>query len=371
MANQVLDGYSLLVSNGKIVQIDLESKINSSTTYETIDGQGLYLSPGFIDIHNHGNSGYDFMDGTKEALDRISNYHLDNGTTSFLATIISQSYDNMIEAALNIKAYDNKDYSQLLGIHLEGPFFSMDKKGAQPGDHIKEPDLNFIEKIHHILGKKLVMVSLAPEKQGALELISYLKDKGIKVTMAHSNASYDETILAINRGLTIASHLYNGMRPFNHREPGIIGGSLTDDRVYCEIIYDRVHLHDVAVEIALRMKGKEKIVLVSDSMRAAGLVDGIYDLGGQKVTVKEGVARLEDYSLAGSTLNLRTGVYNMVKYMKRPLHEAVHIASLSPASAIGIERKKGSIDIGKDADLIVFDDHINIKSVIIGGRRRR
>lgn len=364
---EVLHDYGVVINEGKIKNIDLEQNINTELINKVIDGKGQYLSPGFIDIHNHGNSGYDFMDATEEAIENISKYHFKNGVTSFLGTVLTQSYENMVDTVRNITEYKKNTYSQLLGIHLEGPFFSLSKKGAQPEKYIKEADINFIKRIVDISGNKLKMVSIAPEKEGALELISYMTDNNITVSMAHSNATYDEAIKGINNGATIATHLYNGMRNFTHREPGIIGASLTNDRVFCEIIYDRIHLHDAAVEIALKMKTKDKIILVSDAMRAAGLNDGIYDLGGQEVIVKKGAARLKDGNLAGSTLNLRTAVYNMIKYLNVPVCDAVRMASLTPATAINIENKKGSIDIGKDADLILFDDDINIKIVVNAG----
>ena len=363
---RILHGYGVVINEGKIINIDLDKNIDIESMNEVIDGKGQYLSPGFIDIHNHGNSGCDFMDATEESIENISKFHMRNGVTSFLGTIITGSYENMINAAKNMTEYKD-NYSQLLGIHLEGPFFSLNKKGAQPEEYIKETDMSFIKKMIDICGNKLKMISIAPEKEGALEIISYLKTKNIIVSMAHSNATYDEAIKGINSGATIATHLYNGMRSFAHREPGIIGASLTDDRVFCEIIYDRIHLHDAAVEIALKMKTKEKLILVSDAMRAAGLNDGTYELGGQSVAVKEGAARLKDGSLAGSTLNLRTAVYNMVKYLDVLICDAVRMASLTPAAAINMDNKKGSIEIGKDADLILFDDDINIKSVAIAG----
>lgn len=365
--DEVLNGYGLVISEGKIARIDLEQNINIEAISKVIDGQGQYLSPGFIDIHNHGNSGYDFMDASKEAIDNISKYHLRNGVTSFLGTVISQSYGNMVNAVKNIFEYNNNNYSQLIGIHLEGPFFSAIKKGAQPEEYIKSPDMSFIKSIVDMFGNKLKMVSLAPEKEGALDLISYLKNENITVSMAHSNATYDETIEAINKGATVATHLYNGMRSFTHREPGIVGAALIDDRVFCEIIYDRIHLHDAATQIAIKMKTKEKIILVSDAMRATGLSDGIYELGGQEVIVKEGAARLKNGSLAGSTLNLRTAVYNMINHLNVPICDAVRMASLTPAETINIDDKKGSIELGKDADLILFDDDININCVLIGG----
>lgn len=366
---QVLNGYCVVVNHGIITGIDLEKNINLESVDEIVDGLGNYLSPGFIDIHNHGNSGFDFMDATEKAIDEIGRYHLQNGVTSYLGTVLTQSYENMMKAVLNIANYDKKEnISQILGAHLEGPFFSISKKGAQPEDFIKEPDLDFIKNILDISRNKLKMVSIAPEKNGASKLISKLKENNITVAMAHSNATYDETMNGIEHGATVATHLYNGMRSFNHREPGIIGASLDDERVFCEIIYDRIHIHDAAVKIALKLKGTDKTILVSDAMRAAGIEDGMYELGGQKVTVKEKAARLEDGSLAGSTLNLRDAVYNIVKYLNVPVCEAVKMASLSPAKAIGEDKNKGSIEIGKDADMIIFDDDINISAVIIAGK---
>ncbi len=358
---EVLSGYGVITGEGKITSINPEQNIKTESVDQIIDGKGMFLSPGFIDIHNHGNSGCDFMDATEEAIDKIGKYHLKNGVTSYLGTVLTQSYENMTKAVKNIAEYKNKDNSsQLLGVHLEGPFFSANKKGAQPEEFIKEPDMSFIKNLKDISGNKIKMVSIAPEKEEAPELISYLKENNIIAAMAHSNATYAEAINGIKHGATVATHLYNGMRSFTHREPGIVGASLTDERVYCEIIYDRIHLHDAAVQIALKMKGADKIILVSDAMRAAGLEDGEYELGGQKVTVKDRAARLEDGSLAGSTLNLRSAVYNMVRYLNVPIHEAVRMASLTPAKAVGIDKYKGSIEIGKDADLILFDDDINI-----------
>jgi N-acetylglucosamine-6-phosphate deacetylase len=367
--DQVLTDFCVVVNEGKITNIDLDKNINMKSMHVIIDGKGNYLSPGFIDIHNHGNSGYDFMDATEEAIEKIGQFHLQNGVTSYLGTVLTQSYENIIKAVDNIANYKNKEnLSQILGIHLEGPFFSISKKGAQPKEFIKEPDLDFINNIVTISNNKLKMISLAPERVGALELISKIKENFITVAMAHTDSTYDEAMEGIAYGATVATHLYNGMRNFTHREPGIVGASMSDERVFCELIYDRIHLHDAAVKIAMKLKGPDKTILVSDAMRAAGLEDGEYELGGQKVTVKEGAARLEDGSLAGSTLNLRKAVYNMVKYLKTPVCEAVRMASLSPAKAICVDKHKGSIEVGKDADMILFDDDINIRTVIVAGK---
>lgn len=366
--NSVEKGYGVVFNKGKIMDIDLEENINLELIGEVINGEGRFLSPGFIDIHNHGNTGHDIMDSTEETLDRIGEFHIKNGVTSYLGTIITSSYDNIITSIKNIVNYKNKKtLSKVLGIHLEGPFFSTLRKGAQPEEYIKEPDFEIVKEFVELSKDKLKMVSIAPELHGAIEIISYLKENDITVSMAHSNATFNEAKRGINHGVTVGTHLFNGMREFNHREPGIIGAALTDDRVYCELIYDRIHLHDETVKIALKTKGIDKIVLVSDAMRAAGLEDGEYELGGQKVIVNNGAARLENGGLAGSTLNLKDAVHNMVTMLNIPIQDAIRMATLSPAEAIGVSRVKGSIEIGKDADMLLFDENINISSVFISG----
>ncbi|MBC8591338.1 N-acetylglucosamine-6-phosphate deacetylase [Wansuia hejianensis] len=364
----VLYGYGVIVEDDKINNILEEENIDTKEFYNIIDGEGGYLAPGFIDIHNHGNSGFDIMDRTEEALDKIGEYHISNGVTSYLGTVITSSYEDMENAIKNIVEYKNKeDKSNIIGIHLEGPFFNIIKKGAQPEKHIKVPDRQEMEKILEISKGLLKMVSLAPELEGALGLIRYIKANNVTVAMAHTNSTYDEAKKGINNGITVATHLYNGMRGFNHREPGVIGASLLDDRVYCELIYDRFHLHDGAVKIALRSKGYDKIVLVSDAMMAAGLKDGEYVLGGQRVNVYDGKPRLESGSIAGSTLDLQRAVYNMVNYLQVPINEAVKMASLNPAKAINMDKELGSIEIGKIADFIIFNEDIEIQRVFLGG----
>lgn len=370
LPGKVLYNKELIVSKGKIQSIvDEVSTVDKlEGGYRLVDGGGMFLSPGFIDIHNHGSLGFDIMDRSKEALNGIGSYHIKNGVTSYLGTVITSSYENMKAAIENIVDYENKDTSKILAIHLEGPFFNREKKGAQNIDFIKDPDLGWIKNLLNISSGKLKMVSLAPELDRAREVIKYLKSKGVKVAIGHSSASYEEAKAAIDHGASIATHLFNGMRDFHHREPGLVGASLVDGRIYCELIYDRFHMHDAAVEIALKMKGYGKVILVSDAMRAAGLTDGEYELGGQAVWVKDGGARLESGTIAGSTLSLREAVYNMVKYLGVPINEAVRMASLNPAQALGFHKDIGSIEEGKRADLILFDKDINIKKVFSGGR---
>lgn len=367
---EIKKGYSLIINNGKIKDIIKNETIYKNQFDKIIDLEGKYLSPGFIDIHNHGNNGHDSMEGTYEALESMSKYHIKNGVTGYLATPMTNPKENILKAIENAARYiqeKNDKGAKVLGIYLEGPYFSQEKKGAQPSEYIKTPDIEEL-KMYIKEGKgNIKVVALAPEINNAKETITYLKEQGIKISAGHTNATYEETIEGIERGITQVTHLYNGMRSFTHREPGVIGAALTDERVYCEMICDGIHLHKAAMKMAVKMKGKDKIILISDAIMAAGLSDGEYELGGQKVFVKDGEARLESGVLAGSTLTLNRAVYNMVHLVGVPLKEAVQMASLNPARAIGIDKRKGSIEIGKDADIIAFDENLNVSFTMVEG----
>jgi N-acetylglucosamine-6-phosphate deacetylase len=367
--DKILEEYSLVMGNGIIERIT-KSEINDKSDYIVINGEGKYLSPGFIDIHNHGNSGFDTMDATPEALAEMSRFHLKNGVTGFCATTMTSSHKGIavsIKNAVNSLEKGVCAGARLLGMYIEGPYFCIAKKGAQPSEHIKDPNIAEIREFIKLGNGIIKFIALAPELEGALEAISLLRSKGIVVSAGHSNATYEETLRGINMGITEVTHLYNGQRSFNHRETGIIGAALLDDRVYCEMICDGIHVSPEAMRIAVKMKGRDRIVLISDAMRAAGLKDGEYDLGGQTVTVKGDEARLSDGTLAGSTLTLNKAVKNMVRLVGVPLCDAVKMASLNPAKSAGIADRKGSIAVGKDADLILFNDEISIKKAFVGG----
>ncbi|MEA1974995.1 MAG: N-acetylglucosamine-6-phosphate deacetylase, partial [Bacillota bacterium] len=368
--NEILEGQSLIVDNGKISEI-LNCEADLSFT-KIIDCENKYLSPGFIDLHNHGNSGFDAMDGTKEALEKIAKFHITNGVTSYLATTMTASSENTVNAIKNVVSYLEKDIdsdeAELLGLYLEGPYFAMEKKGAQPGQYIKEGSIAEVKEYIKAGNGFIKIIALAPEIENANEITRYLVNNGITVSCGHTNATYDEAMITINNGASEATHIFNGMRAFSHREPGIVGACLLDQRVSCEMICDGIHLHSGAMEIVYRMKGKENIVLISDAMRATGLEDGEYDLGGQTVYVNGYEARLGDGVLAGSTLTLNRAVKNMIELVDVPLQEAVLMATLNPAKKIGVEKTKGSIAIGKDADLIIFDADINIEKAFLKGK---
>lgn len=374
---EILEKYAVSIENGKIKNIGKDDDFNKDDFDEVINAEDRYLSPGFIDVHNHGNFGYSTMDGTFEALDSMSNFHLKNGVTGFLATTVTSSPEKTKEViktvadyieVQNIEDEQEKIDSQVLGLYLEGPYFSQIKKGAQPAEYIKNPDLEELKEFIRLSNGNVKIVALAPETPGALEAISYLRSEGITIAAGHTNATFEEAKVGIDRGITQVTHLYNGMRGFSHREPAVLGAALTDERIDCEMICDGIHLHTAAMQLAVKMKGNSGIILISDAMMATGIEEGEYELGNQKVFVKNGEARLADGTLAGSTLTLNKAVYNIVHMVNVPLKDAVRMASLNPARSIGLSNKKGSIEIGKDADLIIFDECINVSTVIVNGK---
>lgn len=366
---EILQGHVLAIEGGKIAGLYPQGDLPERDLDDVIDAQGNYLSPGFIDLHNHGNSGHDVMDSTSEALEAMAKFHAKNGVTSFLATTMTASFEDTLTAITNTAGYMasqeiTPEKAEVLGLYLEGPYFSAGKKGAQTEEYLKNPNLEEIHEFIEASRGHVRILSLAPELPGAMEVISFLKNQGITVSAGHTEATFEVMREGIHRGITQVTHLFNGMRAFSHREPGPIGAALTDDRVVCELICDGVHLHPAAMKLALRAKGRDKVALISDAMMATGLTDGAYSLGGQDVIVKGREARLEDGTLAGSTLRLNKAVYNMVHMVGTTLTDAVYMASLVPARAIGVHHRKGSIEIGKDSDLIVFDDELKVHKVI-------
>ncbi|MFP4077656.1 MAG: N-acetylglucosamine-6-phosphate deacetylase [Bacillota bacterium] len=367
-----LEGYSLLVEDGFIKGL-IAPEAPIPETNRTIDGEGNYLAPGMIDIHNHGNTGYDTMDATPEALESIATYHLKNGVTGYLATTVTSPHAMLLDAIDNVvefqrhQAWDDP-IATLLGIYFEGPFFNVKKKGAQPEKDIQSPDLSTLRSYIEQSPETFKVVALAPELDGALDMVEFLNQQGIECAFAHTDATYEETEKGIDAGIRLATHMYNGMRGFTHREPGALGAALTDDRVVSELIVDGVHLHKAAVDLALKTKGVERIVLISDAMRAAGLEDGTYELGGQTVVTKDGQARLDDGTIAGSTLDLNQAVKNIIRDNHVSIEDAFRMASLNPAKVIGLDDELGSIEAEKRADLVLLNEDFDVIRVFKAGQ---
>jgi len=315
-----------------------------------------YLIPGLIDLHIHGANGNDVMDGTIDALAAISCALAVEGVTGFLATTMTAD-SGRIEMALKAisAAMLNKEGAAILGAHLEGPFISRAKMGAQRGDVTQLPDIKLISQWQDVAKGVIKLVTVAPELPGALSLIKALCNMGVIASVGHTNATYVQTCDAIMAGCSQATHLFNAMRGLHQREPGAVGALLLSTEVHAELIVDGLHLHPAIVELALRLKGKERLLLVTDAMRAKCLSDGQYELGGQTVTVCSHKVTLEDGTLAGSTLRMPQAIKNMVQFTQCALEDAIGMASFNPARVLGIADRKGTIAIGNDADLVVMN----------------
>lgn len=357
---------NVFFENGKITEVS-----NRVPTDETvIDAKGLYVAPGMIDVHTHGRNGSDTMYATFKDLNNISVSELKTGVTSFLPTTMTMPAEDIKKAIA--AGYDNKDKvegAKILGMHLEGPFFSVKYKGAQPEECMIAPTVeNYLSFAgeHPDLVKK---ISLAPEIEGAVDLIKYLREQNVVVSMGHTDATYEEAVKAIEAGATSGTHTYNAMTPLKHREPGVVGAVMLHDEVYAELILDGIHVSFPAAKILSRMKGADKLILITDSLEAAMLPDGTYELGNQKVYVKDGQARLKSGNLAGSTANLNQCVRNAYKHLDLPLYEAIGYATKNPADHLGL-KDYGRIKEGCVADMILIDDEIDIKRVILNGETK-
>lgn len=335
-----------------------------------------YLIPGLIDCHMHGAAGYDVMDADVDGLAQIAKSLVKEGTTGFLATTMTMD-DSSIESALKSVAEYNlgghKDFkkgSKILGVHLEGPFLSTKHPGAQNKAHIKKPDIELFDKWQDISLNSIKLITIAPEEPNGIGFIKHLKDNGVVVSIGHSDATYEQANEAISAGACHCTHLFNAMRPFHHREPGLPGAVLVSDEIMAELIVDGVHLHAGSVKLALKAKGLDKLMLVTDAMRARCLGNGDFDLGGQNVRVDGMEARLDSGVLAGSVLTQYQALKLFIEQVgssMADLADAVKLSSENPAKQLNIFHKYGSLEPGKAADMVVLDKNLDVKNTYIDG----
>lgn len=358
-------------SNGELAFVDgIFVDANALTDSEVIDGEGLYAIPGLVDLHLHGALGGDASDGSLQALEQMAAYELYQGVTSICPATMTIPFDELKCAVQNINKFArtvNAKCSRIIGINMEGPFISPKKKGAQKAEDILKADVKTFRELNEASGKFIKLVDLAPEMDGALEFIDQVKDE-VRVSLAHTNANYDEASRAFANGAKHVTHLFNAMPSLHHREPGVIGAAFDNTDVKCELIVDGVHSHPAVVRASFAMFGYERIILISDSMRATGLADGEYTLGGQKVIVKGNEARLEDGTIAGSVTNLMNCLRKAVSF-GIPLGQAVYSASTNPAIALGMDDKIGSLEKGKIADFVLLDKDLQIKAIYLAGNK--
>ena len=360
----VLEKGEVLIEGATIVEVGHQIERRGDVQ---IDADGGYIMPGFIDMHIHGAAGADVMDATAEALTTMANVLPREGTTSFLATSMTQAPEAIEAAMKNVATFSTKaGQAEMLGLHLEGPFVSAKRAGAQPIEHICPPNAKQFDQWQEAASGKIRMVTLAPEEPNGMSFVKKLASEGIVASMGHTDATISQMEEAAQAGAIQATHLYNQMSPFHHREPGAIGGALLTDSLSAEIIADFIHSHPKAVELAYRVKGPNKIILITDAMRAKGLPPGEYELGGQPVHVSATDARLSDGVLAGSILTMEDAVKNMVRTLNVGPVDIAKITSGNAARQLGLS-KKGSIAVGMDADIVLLDQEWNVMRTICNG----
>lgn len=348
--------------------VDSASMDDCSVDDIMIDGTGLYAIPGLTDIHFHGCAGYDFCDATQEAIEKMALYQAKNGITTICPATMSIAEETLSEICDAAVAYENKTGATLSGINLEGPFISVGKKGAQNQKYIRCPDISMYRRLQKKSGNLIKLVAIAPEEEGAMEFITELKNEVI-LSLAHTEADYETAVEAFSKGASHVTHLFNAMPPFLHRDPGVIGAACDSPNCKVELICDGIHVHPSVVRTTFKMFGKNRVILISDSMKATGLADGEYSLGGQAVSVKGKIATLRnDGALAGSVTNLMDCMKNAVREMGISLEDAVQCAAVNPAKEIGIYDKYGSITPGKIANIVLLDQELKTQHVILRGK---
>ena len=366
----------MIIKGGKVFQEDgsfleqalyindhrLVDKAEHQDDEKVIDAEGLLVLPGLVDIHSHGAAGEDFSDGNPEGLKKILQYEKRCGITSYCPTSMTFPKERLRQIFASIKGAQTEEEAKVVGINMEGPFLDPAKKGAHVEEWIAAPDAAFVRELNQDVDGLVRLVTLAPNMDGAEEFIKEMHEE-VCISLGHTAADYDCASRAMKLGAHHVTHLYNAMQPFGHRAPGLIGAAMDDPECTVELICDGYHIHPSAIRAAFRMFGPERVILISDSMRATGMENGTYELGGQEVTVKDRKAVLKDGTLAGSATNLYGCMCKAIEF-GIPLEQAIMAVTANPARSIGIFDQVGSIRIGKQADLLLVSENLELKRVI-------
>ncbi|MDV7766411.1 N-acetylglucosamine-6-phosphate deacetylase [Peribacillus sp. CSMR9] len=364
------NGY-IKVVDGKIAEVGPVNQYKHDDDVKVITLSSDYqVIPGAIDIHIHGASNSDAMDATHEALSTMAETLPKEGTTSFLATTMTQTTEAIESALLNAGKYienQSQEHAEIIGVHLEGPFISPVRKGAQPEEHIVDPDVTLFKRWQEMAENQIKLVTLAPEQPNGLDLAAHLKATGVVASIGHSDATYDQIDEAIQAGTTHVTHLYNGMRGLHHREPGVLGAAYLRDELYVELIADGIHCRPEMIKLAYNQITSERMILITDSLRAKWLEKGTYDLGGQPVYVNETKATLSDGTLAGSILKMNDAIKNTMEYTDCSMTDIIKMTAENPAKQLRIFDRKGSIQVGKDADLVILNDRLDVEMTFCRG----
>jgi N-acetylglucosamine-6-phosphate deacetylase len=363
-----IEGAGILMRDGVIDAIGLRADMTLPAGAQEVQTSGRFAAPGFVDVHIHGAGGRDVMEGSAEALSAVCKMLATHGTTSLVATTITAKTEEICRSAEGISKYiceqhlSGEPRAEVLGIHFEGPFLSPVRPGVHPVDCLKLPTAELLAKFVEASGGHALMLTIAPELLGALPCIDAARKAGIVAGIGHTDATYEQARAAFARGAHHAVHVYNAMRPFSHRDSGVIGAVLTTPEVTAELIADGVHVDETAMRLLIQAKGSSGVILISDGTAATGMPDGKYMLGTLEVAVRGGVVRNAGGKLAGSALTLDRGLRNIVG-LGVPVADALRMLTLNPATLLGIEFKKGSLRVGADADVLVMDEGLNVTQV--------
>jgi N-acetylglucosamine-6-phosphate deacetylase len=368
---RMLDLPIVEIEDGQIASIGFRAGLELPANARILEYPGATLAPAYLDVHIHGAAGHDVMEATPEALGTVGSFIGAHGTGSYLATTVTAPVDTTLRAlsgiARHIASAPAEGQAHLIGIHLEGPFLSHLRRGVHPPDQLLAPDIGLFDRMYDAAEGHVRLITLAPELPGAIDLAAHAVARGVRVSVGHSNATAAETRAALAVGATSATHTFNAMRPFDHREPGIIGTVLSTDTLFAELICDGVHTAREAVSIWWRSKGPERAILVTDAMSATGMPDGMYRLGAMTVEVKDGKASAGD-ALAGSLLTLDRGVSNLIEFTGAPLDHALRAATVNPAAMIGLGNKQDALEPGQPANLVAVDAAGRLVASVIRGQ---
>lgn len=358
----------IIIDGNKISELGKSSDIKIPDETEIIDVSGRMICPGFVDLLVHGGGGFGFADENLESIEKVSKYSLQHGSTSVLASLFAKPEKLLLKDLRRLADYiESHPNSNIRGIHMEGPYLNKQFKGAMNANYLWTPTVQSWNKLWEASKGYIKIMTIAPELPGSSLVMRAAAQQGVVLSIGHSMATYDEIEIAIDNGAAHVTHIFNAMSPFHHRHPGIILSSLLRNELKIELIADTLHVHPAVMELLLKLKGANGIILVSDSIRAGGMHEGEYEFADQKVYMRAKKAYLEDGTLAGSTLTLNIAVKNMVETANAKITEAIRMASLNGAKVVNFEHKKGILAVGKDADIVILNNEYEVETTILGG----
>jgi len=372
LPDRVEENGLLVIEDGQLVEIVEAARAGRlAGSPQVLDYRGCWVSPGLIDVHLHGARGKEAMDGEVESIREIAKHEAECGVTGFFPTTLTASEEALLRAITAVREASQQDLpSEVLGIHLEGPYISPKRKGAQDPNYVREISQKELQELRSALGGLKTMITLAPEAGQYMNYIPELVKSGWTVSVGHSDATYDEALEAFEAGANHATHLFNAWHEFHHRQPGGIGAALDENQVFVELIADGIHLHPSFIRLAIFRKGVDRVCLITDTLKEAGLPDGTYAWGGLEVVLKGREIRLKDSGvLAGSVLHLNHGVRHALSWTGLSVPEVIRMASLTPAKSVGLEASVGSLEPGKRANIAIFDNEFETRATLVRGEK--